>query len=138
MPGFKIQTEITFKFILANNFFLNYRNPAGENMTKGLIVEKEIKIKAPVSKIWDMLTKAEWTKKYMFGCEPLTDWTAGSPILWRGASNGVVYVKGKILKIKPPELLQYSTFNANSELPDIPYNYLTVTLRLTEEDGYTK
>jgi uncharacterized protein YndB with AHSA1/START domain len=107
-------------------------------MTKGLIVEKEIKIKAPVSKIWDMLTKAEWTKKYMFGCEPLTDWTAGSPILWRGASNGVVYVKGKILKIKPPELLQYSTFNANSELPDIPYNYLTVTLRLTEEDGYTK
>jgi len=107
-------------------------------MAKELIVEKEIKIKAPVSKIWDILTKPEWTKQYMFGCEPVTDWKPGGAILWRGSSNGIVYVKGNIVKIKPTELLQYTTFNANSELPNIPSNYLTVTLKLAEEDGYTK
>jgi len=63
-------------------------------MAKELIVEKEIKIKAPVSRIWDILTKPEWTKQYMFGCEPVTDWKPGGAILRRGSSNGAVLVKG--------------------------------------------
>jgi uncharacterized protein YndB with AHSA1/START domain len=107
-------------------------------MAKKLVVEKEVELKVPAEKVWEILTKPEWTKQYMFGCEPVTDWKPGSPILWRGSSNGVIYVKGNILKIKPPDLLQYSTFNANSKLPDVPSNYLTVTLRLSQQDGYTR
>jgi uncharacterized protein YndB with AHSA1/START domain len=73
----------------------------------------------------------------MFGCEPITDWRTGSPLLWRGAANGIVYVKGSIEKIETGRLLQYTTFNPNAadHYADTPSNYVTVTLRLSEEKG---
>jgi len=71
----------------------------------------------------------------MFGCEPITDWRPGGPLLWRGATNGIVYVKGSIEKIETGRLLQYTTFNPNAtdHYADAPSNYVTVTLRLSEE-----
>ena len=73
----------------------------------------------------------------MFGCEPITDWRPGSPILWRGATNGIVYVKGSITKIETGQLLQYTTFNPNAadHYVDTPSNYVTVALRLSKEKG---
>ncbi len=84
-----------------------------------------------------MLTQPEFTRQYMFGCEPITDWKPGSPLLWRGAANGIVYVKGLIEKIETGRLLQYTTFNPNAadHYADTPSNYVTVTLRLSEEKG---
>lgn len=106
-------------------------------MEERLIVEKEIKSNAPTAKVWDILTKSEWTKQYMFGCEPVTVWNPESPILGKGASNGVANAKGNIKDIKARELLQYTTVNANSEYTDDPENYLTVTCKLHEQDVYT-
>ena len=73
----------------------------------------------------------------MFGCEPITDWKPGSPLLWRGATNGIVYVKGSITKIETGQLLQYTTFNPNAadHYVDTPSNYVTVALRLSKEKG---
>ena len=105
-----------------------------------MIVKSTIAIKAPAAKVWDILTKPEETKKYMFGCETVSDWQAGSPLLWRGNFNGteLVAVKGYIITIEPGAYLEYTVIDPNNpEMPDVPENYLTVTYSLSEEAGQT-
>lgn len=109
-------------------------------MSKPLIVSNTIEIDAPASKVWDILTKPEQTKKYMFGCETVSDWKVGSELLWRGTFDGVelVAVKGHIKEIQPGKLLTYTTFDPNNPaLKDVPENYLDVTYKLTEQNGKT-
>lgn len=110
-------------------------------MAKQLIVKSEISIKAPAEKVWDALTNPEQTKKYMFGCETVSDWKKGSPLLWKGNYEGkeMVFVKGHIVDIRPGEFLAYTTIDPNNPgVPDIPENYVTVTYELAEENGQTK
>lgn len=108
------------------------------NMDK-LIVQNSIAINAPASKVWDALTNPEQTKKYMFGCETVSDWKQGSHLLWKANYEGkdMVFVKGKILDIKPEFFLAYTTIDPNSNIEDIPENYLTVTYELADENGQT-
>lgn len=106
-------------------------------MAKKLIVEKSIEIKAPASKIWEVLTNPEHTKKYMFGCEVISDWEVGSPLLWKGAGDGIIYVKGNLLKLDSEKLFQFTVFDPNSGIEDIPSNYSTVTIELAPGNGIT-
>ncbi len=108
-------------------------------MKNPLIITNSITIKAPVEKVWDALVNPEQTKKYMFGCEAISDWKPGSELLWRGnyESNDMVFVKGKIVEINPGKFLSYTTIDPNSGIADIPENYLTVTYDLKEEKGQT-
>jgi uncharacterized protein YndB with AHSA1/START domain len=105
-----------------------------------LIVQNEIVINAPVSRVWDALTNPEQTKKYMFGCETVSDWKVGSPLLWRGDYEGkeMVFVKGNIVAIQPDTLLIYTVIDPNSGMEDIPENYLQVKYELKDENGKTK
>ena len=105
-----------------------------------LIVKSTITIDAPASKVWDALTNPAQTKKYMFGCEALSDWKPGSPLIWRGSFNGVemIAVKGHIVTIDPGKTLIYTAIDPNNpSIPDTPDNYLTVTYHLTEKNGQT-
>jgi uncharacterized protein YndB with AHSA1/START domain len=108
-------------------------------MTK-LVVKSEIVINAPAAKVWDALTKPEQTKKYMFGCETVSEWKAGSELLWRGSYEGkeMVFVKGRILEIKAPSLLKYTVIDPNASYPDIPENHLNVTYEVTAQGNQTK
>ncbi len=108
-------------------------------MSQPLIVKNTITIKAPAARVWDALTNPAQTKKYMFGCEALSDWKEGSPLIWKGNFNGVelVAVKGSIVTIRPDKFLAYTAIDPNSTIPDKPENYLTVTLELSEEGGHT-
>jgi uncharacterized protein YndB with AHSA1/START domain len=108
-------------------------------MAKSLIIKNSITINAPASKVWDALTNPEQTKKYMFGCETVSDWKIGSPLLWKGPYEGkeIVHVKGDILDLKPGKLLVYTTIDPNSNIDDTSENYLKVTYDLTEKDGQT-
>lgn len=109
-------------------------------MSAPLIVENIISIKAPAAKVWDLLVNPEQTKKYMFGCETVSDWQVGSPLLWRGEYEGqqMVFVKGDIVRIEPGKLLVYTVIDPNNaNIPDVPENYLTVTYALAENDGKT-
>jgi len=108
-------------------------------MDRKLIVKNSITINAPPTKIWDALTNPEQTKKYMFGCETVSDWKPGSPLLWRGNYEGreMVFVKGNIVSIEPEKLLAYTTFDPNSTIEDIPENYLTVIYDLSVQNGKT-
>ncbi len=94
---------------------------------------------APLAKVWDALVNPEQTKKYMFGCETVSDWKVGSSLLWRGTYEGkeMVFVKGNIVEIKPEKFLAYTVIDPNSSMPDIPENYLTVTYHLSAENGQT-
>jgi uncharacterized protein YndB with AHSA1/START domain len=104
-----------------------------------LTIKNIITIKAPASKVWDALTNPEQTKKYMFGCETVSDWKKGSSLLWKGNYEGqeMVFVKGNIVDIKPEKFLAYTTIDPNSTIADIPENYLTVAYELTTENGQT-
>ena len=105
-----------------------------------LLVKNSITIKAPASKVWDVLTNPEQTKKYMFGCETVSDWKPGSTLEWKGNYEGkeMVFVKGKIVDIRPGKFLSYTTIDPNNPaMEDIPENYLTVTYDLKEENGQT-
>ena len=108
-------------------------------MTKELTVKASIEINAPAWRLWEILTKPEYTKKYMFGCTAISDWKEGSGLDWKGNINGkdMIVVKGTIIKIEPGKYLEYTTFDPNMGLDDIPANYLTVTETLTENNGKT-
>lgn len=95
-------------------------------------VENTITIQASKEKVWDALTQPEQTKKYMFGCETVSDWKAGSPLLWRGSYEGkaVDFVSGYIISILPGSLLEYSVIDPNASYPLTPENHLTVRYEL--------
>src|SRR5665213_2801536 len=94
-------------------------------MNTPLIVKNSITINAPAAKVWDALVNPEQTKKYMFGCETVSDWKPGSDLLWRGNDEG------------KEMFLSYTTIDPNSDTADIPENYLTVTYDVKEENGQT-
>jgi uncharacterized protein YndB with AHSA1/START domain len=108
-------------------------------MSHPLIVKNTITIHAPATAVWDALTNPAQTRKYMFGCEALSDWKEGSPLIWKGNFNGieVVAVKGSIVTNRPGQFLAYTTIDPNSTVPDLPENYLTVTYELKEEGDAT-
>ncbi len=109
-------------------------------MNQPLVVTNTIVIHAPAIKVWDALTNPEQTKKYMFGCEALSDWKPGSPLIWKGTFNGVemIAVKGKVVSIDPPRSLVYTVIDPNNpKIPDLPENYLTITCNLDERNGQT-
>lgn len=57
-------------------------------MNNPLIITNSITINAPAEKVWDALVNPEQTKKYMFGCEAVSDWKPGSELLWKGNYEG--------------------------------------------------
>jgi uncharacterized protein YndB with AHSA1/START domain len=105
-----------------------------------LVVKNSIIINADASKVWDALINPGQTKKYMFGCETVSDWKTDSPLLWKGSYEGkeIIFVKGIILDIQPNKFLKYTVIDPNSSMPDIPENYLNVTYKLSENAGRTQ
>lgn len=108
-------------------------------MPNQLAIQNNITINASSEVVWDALTNPEQTKKYMFGCEAVTDWNVGSPLLWRGTHEGqdMVFVEGHIVAIEPGRSLVYTTIDPNSTIDDTSENYLTVTYDLAIEQGQT-
>ena len=66
-------------------------------MDKKLVLANTIEINAAASKVWRALVNPAETKKYMFGCETVSEWKPGSDLLWQGTYEGkdMVFVKGK-------------------------------------------
>lgn len=108
---------------------------------ESLLVKSNITINASAAKVWDALVNPDQTKKYMFGCETVSDWKVGSELLWKGNYEGkeMVFVKGYIKDIDPEKLLVYTVIDPNNpSILDISENYLDVTYSLVETDGKTE
>ncbi|MBX7150955.1 SRPBCC domain-containing protein [bacterium] len=104
-----------------------------------LFVNAVVTIHAPVSKVWEALINPAITRQYMYGCDVLCDWKIGNPVLWKGMANGkeMIFVKGHLLKLEPEKLLQFTAIDPNSDIEDIPANYLTVTYELKPSGNQT-
>lgn len=104
-----------------------------------LTITNTITIHATSAQVWDALTNPAKTKIYMFGCETVSDWVPGSPLLWRMEHEGkaLIAVKGNIVEIQPEKRLVYTVFDPQSAVADIPDNYLTVTYTLVPSNGQT-
>lgn len=92
-----------------------------------------IEINASPEMVWDALINPEQTKKYMFGCEAVSDWKVGSPLTWEAIYEGknMVFVKGFVLTFIPFKQLTYSVFDPNNkQMEDIAQNYLQVNYQL--------
>jgi uncharacterized protein YndB with AHSA1/START domain len=101
-----------------------------------LVVRRSMAIHAPAQTIWGVLTDNAFIPQYMFGCTAETDWQPGSPLLWKGAADGKLYVKGAIVTFDAPHVLRYTTIDPNNpEVPDLAENYLTMSFIIREEKG---
>jgi uncharacterized protein YndB with AHSA1/START domain len=108
-------------------------------MSKPLTVTNTILINATPTNVWNALVNPEQTKKYMFGCETVSDWKKGSSLVWRGMYEGKTmdFVTGIIADIVPGKFLAYTTIDPNSDIDNIPENHLLVTYELSDEKGQT-
>jgi len=95
-----------------------------------------INIHAPVSKVWNALTKPEIIKQYFFGTDTITDWKPGSPIKFKGEWQGKSYEdKGTIIDVQKNKLIKYDYWSSMSGIEDKPENYVIITYQLSGEDG---
>ncbi len=96
-----------------------------------LFVNKTIEINAPASKVWNALTRREytdqWAVEFTGGAEfhIESDWNPGSPVLWTG-QDGSVIVQGNVTALEPQKFLRFTVFDVRGEKPSV-----------TEEDGIT-
>jgi len=103
-------------------------------MEKNLIAKASTTIDASIEKVWDALVNPKMIKKYMFGTTVSSEWKKGSDIKWKGEYEGEKYEdKGKILEIKPESVLKYTHYSPLSGEEDIPENYNTVTIKLSDK-----
>ncbi|MEJ7829294.1 MAG: SRPBCC family protein [Segetibacter sp.] len=98
-----------------------------------------ITLNASVKKVWDTLTKPELVKLWQYGSDLITNWDVGSDINFRTEWEGKVFEQwGKILEIRPNELIKYSLFAPRPDLEDKPENYFVMSYHLTDENERTK
>jgi uncharacterized protein YndB with AHSA1/START domain len=98
-----------------------------------------IKINASRQKVWDTITKPELVKLWQFGSDLHTSWEIGSDIKFRTAWEDKVFEQwGKVLEVRPTEIVKYSLFAPRPGLEDKPENYFIMSYVLTEESGQTK
>jgi uncharacterized protein YndB with AHSA1/START domain len=103
-----------------------------------ITTESSIVIDASIENVWAALTTPELIKKWFFGVDTQSEWTAGSPIVSRSEWQGALRLdKGVILTIEPPHLLVHTHWSDRSGLPDRPESYQEVTWRLEERGGST-
>ena len=107
-------------------------------MEANFIAKASIEVQAPASKVWEALTRPELIQQYLFGTQVVTDWQAGSPIMYKGVWQGKPYEdKGKVLQVEPGKLLVSTFWSSLSGEADIPENYKTVRYELSATGGGT-
>ena len=98
-----------------------------------------IRINASRQRVWGTITKPELVKLWQYGSDLLTSWEIGSNIKFRTEWEGKIFEQwGKVLEVRPTEIVKYSLFAPRPDLEDKPENYFIMSYVLTEESGQTK
>lgn len=77
----------------------------------------------------------------MYGCEVLSEWKVGSPIIWKGITEDgaeVIYVKGEIIDIEKEKKVTFTSFDPNKGMEDKSENYVNLTYELQKLKNGTK
>ena len=111
------------------------------NVMEKLFVNKTIEINAPASKVWDALTRREftdqWAPQFTGGAEFHidSDWKLGSPVVWT-KQDGNVIVQGNVTALEPEKFLRFTVFDVRGEKPPVTEED-GITYELTKQDGKT-
>lgn len=98
------------------------------------IVKGSIKINAPASKIWDILTNPDKITLYT-GSRAHTDWAFGSPITWEGEMQGTRFQnKGKVMEVDKDRLLRFTYWSGMGGDKDLPQNYSEISYAINPAD----
>ncbi len=99
-------------------------------------IELKTTIHATPEKVWETLTNPDKIEKYMFGARCDSNWKPGSKSNFyvKQDDKEVTVVKGEVIRSEENRLLEYTLFPANSDIEDIPENYIVAIFEL-EEDG---
>ena len=106
-----------------------------------LFVDQSIEINAPVSKVWEVLTKrehtAQWASEFSAGSSLSieSDWKSGSPVLWKDSGSKII-VEGNVTALQPEKLLRFTVFDVRSPRPPVT-EADGITYQLAEENGKT-
>lgn len=95
-----------------------------------------IDVDVPPEQVWRALVEPDLIAKYMHGTAVDTDWTVGSPVVWRGEWQDKPYEdKGEVLAFDPPRRLAVTHWSPLTGEPDEPANYHHVTYELESLAG---
>ena len=96
-----------------------------------------ININASPESDWNAITKPELVKLWQYGSDLITEGKVGDDIRFKTAWEDKIFEQqGKLLEIKPNELLRYSLFAPRPDLEDKPENYFEMNYVLTAKNGY--
>lgn len=96
-----------------------------------------IRIAAQPHQVWDAIMAPSagetWRNAHF-----TTDWQIGAPIAIEAEIGAKRYRdKGRVLRVEPPMLLEYSYWSQVSGLPDVPQCYATITMTLAADGSET-
>ena len=90
-------------------------------------------IRTTPQKLWDALTKPEFTKQYFFGVTMESDWKVGSPWQMVG-ETGTITDAGEVLETDPPKRLVLKW--RNEFMPELKAEgYTRCTFDISEQSG---
>jgi uncharacterized protein YndB with AHSA1/START domain len=96
-------------------------------------------INATKQKVWDTISKPEFVKLWQYGSDLLTTWEIGSDIKFRTEWEDKVFEQwGKVLEVRPNEIVKYSLFAPRPDLEDKTENYFIMSYVLTDDNEQTK
>jgi uncharacterized protein YndB with AHSA1/START domain len=88
-------------------------------------------------KLWDALTKPEFTEQYWGGRRLQSDWTVGASIKHH-KHDGVVELRGEVLEADPAHRLSYTFVDCTPQGGRPPEKDTRVTFEITVAFGVTK
>ena len=65
-------------------------------------------IAASAERVWEALTRGEFTKQYWFGRRIESEWVPGAPVYFWDGDGDVLTDRGEVLESDPPRRLAYS------------------------------
>lgn len=108
-----------------------------------LFVDKETLIDAPAARVWEVLTRREysdiWAREFSSGGPTFhieSNWKLGSLVLWKGKSGRVV-VEGNVTALRTNSLLRFTVFDVREEERPPVGREDGITYELSERDGKT-
>lgn len=110
-------------------------------MPGDLEIFKDIRVHAPASAVWQVLTEPEQIKRWLFEDKSIqveADWRKGGAMRFYGHFHGTEYSgKGQILVFEPLKHFRYNFWNSLSQLPDEPACYFIIDFRLRKQENFT-
>ena len=104
------------------------------SMADTFVAHASVTINAPRAQVWAALVNPEVIKQYLPVTSVTSDWSEGSPIVWRSEFQGKAFeVRGTVLRFEPERVLEYDhslpIFRPSGALAPRDHQVVTIELR---------